>query len=207
MESNVRQETGKALLLAQYAALRAEIAQRILIQHQIIAYTLTIAGAFLAVSVQLGLAAPALLIYPVLAAFLASGWAHNDGRIHSLGKFIKSNIERPFLSALIPGDGLEPAISDEEAERRIAPWGWEHKFQTSLKGAGLANRSDVRTDKALGDRLLTHWFARPVFLLTELLAIVLAYRHLTWHPEEIMLLVLDGLAFIWTIYVVAYREG
>jgi hypothetical protein len=74
----------------EYQTLRDEILKRVDIRHQTISISLTIAGAFLGV----GLTNPSVaLIYPLIAAFLATGWAQNDIRIRQIGQYIREELE------------------------------------------------------------------------------------------------------------------
>jgi hypothetical protein len=97
------------LLLAEYEALRTEIMKRMEIQNQVILFSITALGAILAVAFQSKM--PALgLLYPVLATFLATTWAHDDYRASQIGKYIKVRIEQRL---------------GKDAEQRY--WiGWEH---------------------------------------------------------------------------------
>ena len=74
----------------EYNHLRAEIIKRIELRQQMSAITLTLAGVFLSVGLTNQLV---LLVYPVLAMFLAFGLAQNDYRIRELAKYIRENIE------------------------------------------------------------------------------------------------------------------
>jgi hypothetical protein len=74
----------------QYIALRSEILKRIEMRQQILAVTLTLAGIFLGLGLQNESVA---LIYPLIAAFLALGWAQNDFRIRDTANYIRENLE------------------------------------------------------------------------------------------------------------------
>ncbi len=77
-------------MLAEYTTLRQEIIKRIDIQHQLLSLTLLAAGAFLGLGVQSALFAPgvALLLYPILALFLAVAWAHNGARVITIAGYL-----------------------------------------------------------------------------------------------------------------------
>lgn len=77
-----------ALITAEYATLREETIKRIELGHQLIALTLVVVGAFLSVGLQPGISASVLLVYPLLAMFLAAGWAHNDLRVRQITAYI-----------------------------------------------------------------------------------------------------------------------
>ena len=79
-----------------YSTVREEILKRIELRQQILSFTLTIAGAFLAVGLT---TASVALIYPALAMFLAVGWSQNDYRIRDLAYYLRTCIE-PHLDNL-----------------------------------------------------------------------------------------------------------
>jgi hypothetical protein len=66
-------------IATEYNALRDEILKRIELRQQFVSMTLTIAGVFLGIGVTTDTIA---LVYPLLATFLAIGWAQNDLRKH-----------------------------------------------------------------------------------------------------------------------------
>lgn len=87
-----------ALMVAEYAGLRDEVTKRIEIQHQILSITLVTAAAFLGLGSQTALPVPgaalpvpgaALLLYPLLAVFLAIAWEHNGARILNIGGYFR----------------------------------------------------------------------------------------------------------------------
>ncbi len=93
MEPRELSEGAKFGVQLEYNTLRAEILQRINMRQQIVSITLTIAGAFLAFGVN----TPAVaLVYPLLALFLAYGWAQNDFRIRDLGTYLREQIEKGY---------------------------------------------------------------------------------------------------------------
>jgi len=108
----------------QYNALRDEILKRIELRQQLIAITLTIAGALLAVGINNDLVA---LIYPPLAMFLALGWSQNDLRIRFISRYIREKIE-----PLVPGLGFEGYTHSANKERR----GLESQGFTVLSHSG-----------------------------------------------------------------------
>lgn len=81
--------------LAEYGALRAEILKRTDIQHQLLSLSLIALGTF--VTIGLESSATLLLVYPILAMFLAASWSHHDIRIAQLGHFIRSHHEANFF--------------------------------------------------------------------------------------------------------------
>lgn len=86
-------------ILKEYSVLKDEILKRTEIRHQLLSFTLVAAGTFLTIGAQ-GLVEPSvLLIYPILATFLAAVWTHSDIRVGELGEYIRTNIE-PRLDGL-----------------------------------------------------------------------------------------------------------
>jgi hypothetical protein len=76
------------LAKAEYEALREEILKHIEVQYQVVGGTLVVAGAFLTIGTQTSLTPDALLVYPILAVFLAAAWADNQIGIIHIGAFI-----------------------------------------------------------------------------------------------------------------------
>jgi hypothetical protein len=81
--------------LAEYGALRAEILKKTDIQHQLLSLSLIALGTFITIGFESS--ATLLLVYPILAMFLAASWSHHDIRIAQLGDFIRSHHETKFF--------------------------------------------------------------------------------------------------------------
>jgi hypothetical protein len=75
----------------EYTALREEILKRIESRQQLISITLTIAAAVLGVGWTSG--AVILLLYPLIAALMAAGWAQNEILIRQISAYIRENLE------------------------------------------------------------------------------------------------------------------
>lgn len=88
-----------ALLSAQYSAMRAEMIKRLEIRSQIVALTLVVAGTFLSVGAQAAVPESALLVYPLIAMFLAASWKQNDTRTGQMVRFIRDHIEKHIGAA------------------------------------------------------------------------------------------------------------
>lgn len=99
-----------ALLAAQYSAMRAEMIKRLEIRSQIVALTLVVAGTFLSVGAQTSVPESALLVYPLIAMFLAASWKQNDTRTGQMVRFIRDKIEKHI--------GPSPAQLGWESYRR-----------------------------------------------------------------------------------------
>jgi hypothetical protein len=83
-----------ALLAAQYSAMRAEMIKRLEIRSQLVALTLVVAGTFLSVGAQSAIPESVLLVYPLIAMFLAASWKQNDVRTGQMVRFIRDKIEK-----------------------------------------------------------------------------------------------------------------
>jgi len=98
-------------LLAEHAALRAEILKRIEFRHQLTAIALTAAAALLSAGVASGNAA-VMLILPLLIPFLAIAWVHNDLRVGDIAIHIRTRIE-----AVLPGITWETRLQESRSEK------------------------------------------------------------------------------------------
>ncbi len=76
-------------LLAQYTALRDEIQNRSKFQQQLVLGALIGAGAFLPVGIERE-APVVLLLYPILAMFLAAIWLQHSFQIRRIGRHIRT---------------------------------------------------------------------------------------------------------------------
>lgn len=94
------------LIAAEYKALRDELLKRIEFRYQIINLTLVSAGTLLAAGTRDGVSASVLLVYPLVAAFLASGWTHNGDAIIPIARYIREELE-----VKIVGSGWESYLS------------------------------------------------------------------------------------------------
>lgn len=88
-------EDVKSFLLAEYAALMAEILKRSETQHQLISLAVIATGTFLTFGLQNSITIS--LAYPIVSMFLAATWAQHDYRIRQIGAYIKERIESKFL--------------------------------------------------------------------------------------------------------------
>jgi hypothetical protein len=146
-------------LLAEYAALRAEILKRTETQHQLISLALIATGTFLTTG-----SATATLAYPILAMFLVAAWVQSDLQIGRMGEYIRKRIEERFL-----GGNL----------------GWEHVFVA------------IHDVSIFGS--LAHFASRGVFIGTQILTMVVSLLKTSFPIEDVVLLVLDSLAIIFTL--------
>jgi len=85
------------LVAAEYKALRDELLKRVEFRYQLINLTLVSAGTLLAAGTHDGVSASVLLIYPILAAFLAAGWTHNGNAILPLARYIREEMEAKHM--------------------------------------------------------------------------------------------------------------
>ena len=88
------------IVLHEYDALRAEILKRIEIMYQL--STLALVAPATLFAFGLGTRnASVILVYPVLALFLAVLWANYDRRCRLLGFYIKTHIESRFAEDIL----------------------------------------------------------------------------------------------------------
>lgn len=151
----------------QYHTLREELQNRGGIRQQVVALTLLVAGSFLSVGIQPIVPITVLMIYPVLALFLAYSWASQDGRIGDIGRFIRDNVEPEFLT-----------------KDQLVRLGWENYLTEAYNRSKASNKSKVsRARKRATTQLsapaprrqgMGAFGASGVFLTTQVIAILLA---------------------------------
>jgi len=138
------QEVRTELIVEQYHSLREEIIQRVQARQQMWYVLLLVAGTFLTIGVQPGIAAWTILLYPLIALFFSVNWAHNDTRIDQITWYIHHEVEKPLQFI-----------------------GWEtYRTQKFRRKRGIEQHSHPL---ALVPGLLT-FSARGVFLTTQLLS-------------------------------------
>lgn len=111
------------LMVAEYNGLRNEIVTRIGMQHQIISVTLITAAAFLGLGSQSTIPVPgaALLMYPILAMFLALSWAYQGVRLADIGEYLMT--------------------VEEESQGGLR---WEHHMHTIVRVAPMPSNISTR---------------------------------------------------------------
>jgi 8-oxo-dGTP diphosphatase len=115
-------------MLQEFSALRDESVKRTEIRHQLLSFTLVAAGTFLTVGAQEIVEPSVLLIYPLLAAFLAATWTHSDIRVGEIGEYIRNNIE-PRLEGLNWEEYLHKKYAEQES--------WLKKRLSELSASGI----------------------------------------------------------------------
>jgi len=95
----------------QYNSVREEIVTRIKLRQQLLFFSLTLAGALLALLEKLSIV---VFLYPILSMFLALSWIQNDHRIADLGKYIRKYIEN--------GEGWETYIHKNRSSKCLSSW-------------------------------------------------------------------------------------
>lgn len=168
-----RQET-----LEEYKSLREETLHRIEVRYQIINLTLIATGALLTIGAADKGPRSALLVYPILSLFLATGYSYNYVMIVEIGKYIREQIE-----------GLDEAGNQKRGgARTLLNLGW----------ADYLKRPHDRIRK------LDYIFMFGLFLVPQAIS-VLIYIDLvplsesTWSRS--ILLVLCAVAFVATVVV------
>jgi hypothetical protein len=87
--------------LAEYQSLRTELIKRLEIQHQIVLFSTAIAVVLITLGMLLSeIGISAILLYPILALFLATVWVHNDVRLFDIRSYIKARLEKKRLAGL-----------------------------------------------------------------------------------------------------------
>jgi 8-oxo-dGTP diphosphatase len=109
----IQSEQYKNQVLNEYRALRDEILKRTELRTQVLTFTLIIAGTFFSIGAQKLVEPVVLLIYPILATFLAAIWAQLDNRIGEIGEYIRNTIELK-----VPGIGWENFIRTEYSKSK-----------------------------------------------------------------------------------------
>ena len=84
----------KDLYVEQYSSLRSEIEKRLDIRQATLTFTLVLAGTFLSVAAQPGIAAATAFYYPIVALFLAAAWTQNDAKIGQISQYIRVEVEQ-----------------------------------------------------------------------------------------------------------------
>jgi hypothetical protein len=140
-----------SFLLAEYTALRDEVLKRVELQQQILSLTLVVFGSMLTFGLQAH-AASILLLYPILAVFLASTWRHDGRTVMRISVYIRDHIE---------------------ARMGGTTGGWEHRARRQHKSRGtfMIILTPARGVVTGGLNFLS---ARGVFAGTALLATLLA---------------------------------
>ena len=112
VEPKSRMNDGLRLeMLAEYSALRIEMLRRIDMRQQVLTFTLVIAGTLLTFGLQTNVI---LLIYPILALFLANSWTQHDNRIGEIAVYIRNEIE-----PLLKGVNWETYVSTMHTGRKF----------------------------------------------------------------------------------------
>src|SRR5438094_9552020 len=75
------QEVRTELIVEQYHSLREEIIQRVQASQQMWYVLLLVAGTFLTIGVQPGIAALNILLYQLIDLFYSENWTHYDTKI------------------------------------------------------------------------------------------------------------------------------
>lgn len=196
--------------LAEYSALRDEILKRIDTRQQIISYTITIAAAFLtfAVGTDVFNSPFPLLIYPILATFLAMAWSHSDQRAGEIGEYIREEIE-PNL----PGMGWEKWI-----RQRFTP---NENTDSNIEGNGQKRAAGYNKIERLGiwlKKFTVEIYAYGIFVSTQIIAILFAFgmwvsdEYVQWFilpVERIFLLsglIIAILSTIFTLFLITIRR-
>jgi hypothetical protein len=173
-------------LQMEYSTLRDEFLRRIEMRQKLMELTLTIAAAFLGISLTKEVPQSVALIYPPLATFLALGWVQQDNRIRELAKYIRKNLESCIPDLGLGWETHMEAKRRKKKEELNAGTGdvWEHGKWKSWRFVSLSN---------IG-----------VVLITQLMAVIIGMVNPTTHqwsfvsypPNPLLILFLLDLFFI-----------
>ncbi|UCC76608.1 MAG: hypothetical protein JSW37_14055, partial [Anaerolineales bacterium] len=169
--------------LAEYQALRGEIVKRIELRQQVLSFTLLGAGGLLSLGLQsdeVRVTLAILLMYTVLALFLALVWMQSDLRVHDMAEYIRTRIEPAhdglcWETFLRGAEKLEsPATIPDPTVSHSVPrpirlrdfWAALKNLWPALKDLWAAMRAIPHRPAALS--------AAGVFVGTQLIAVALA---------------------------------
>jgi hypothetical protein len=183
LDQHQLQEVRAELIVEQYRSLREEIIQRVQARQQMWYVLLFIAGTFFTIGVQPGIAAWTISLYPLIALFFATNWAHNDTRIDQITWYIQHEIEQKLQFI-----GWE-TYRTQKFRRKL----WAKKQHHPL---------------ALVPGLLT-FSARGVFLTTQLMALCIGMVRLITSGElslAILSLLINLIVIIATYSLLSDRK-
>lgn len=129
MDAGLRTE-----ILQEYSVLKREVIKRTEIRNQLLALTLVAASTFLTMGAQELVVPSVLLIYPILAAFLAAAWTHSDIRVGEIGEYIRRNIE-----SRLEGLGWEAHLRQKSAKRES----WLRRRLSEISACGIFLSTEV----------------------------------------------------------------
>ena len=87
--------------IEEYKSLRLELIKRLDIQHHLLLFSLIIASVLFTLGLHYQVNnAFILLLYPILAMFLAVAWVYNDVRLNDIRAYIRARIEKKRLEGL-----------------------------------------------------------------------------------------------------------
>jgi 8-oxo-dGTP diphosphatase len=166
-------------MLQEYTVLKEEVVERIDARNQVLSFTLAIAGVFLTLGAQREVfVEPAImLIYPLLAACLATVWAQNDIRTGQIGEYIKAWIE-PRMEGL----HWEHFLSREYRQRQN--WLMRHTVELSTYGVFLLSQVGVVLVAAYQADWGFSWI-EWVLLVSDAVALVLTAYFITYRRRRV----------------------
>ena len=97
--------------IEEFKSLRSEIELRIRLRSQLLAISLTLFGVLATLNIK-GTPIELLLLYPLLAAFIAGEWCYHDLRIFAVADYIKKRIEPK-----VPGIGWQHYLDETRQYR------------------------------------------------------------------------------------------
>lgn len=170
--------------MSQFGALLEEIVKRLGMKQQILTFTLIAAGTFLGIAIGIGTqvapstVAEALLVYPLVAMFLAADWAHHETQAVNIGQFPRRTYE------------VDPRVP--------VRYRWEDYINTRYgqRTSGLAVANHI------GGRYVFLWTQVLVLAVAVALPSVATFATLMMTNDLAWaLLAVDGAAVLVTVYV------
>ena len=164
------QKAPEALAISEYGSLRSEIAKRVELRQQVLLALLSIAGVFFSIGVQPGISGLTVLVYPIIALFLAAAWTHNDLRIGQITLYLRTRVEQRYMG--------------EEG-------GWETYRHSTFKSEGKQRADKMHPLAASAGKLALS--TRGLFLTTQGLAIAIGAARtfpMLLHPDTLPLVAL-----------------
>ncbi len=174
--------TSKEACFTEYVSLREEILKRMDIRNHLLTFALIVSGAILSYGSTTDASVLVLLIYPILAFFLALGWMHSDVRAGEIGSYIKNNIE-----SKVNGIGWENYISEKKSKQK------KQKKSIFIKATEIS---------AAGVFLVTE----IVSIVLAIPKIKTSFQDTILLIQVILLLTLDIIAIIYTYKFLRYRR-
>lgn len=182
---------------AEYKALRDEIVKRIELQYQFMYLALIVLGTTLGLGLQ-ARASSLVLIYPLIAPFLAVAWVFNDYMIRLLGKCIKVRIESGVGKGNMGWEHFFQEWQSRSGARQFAPR--ERSSSEVCHSYGPHGSPFHRISSQLHMASSMYLAGVGIFVAAPLFAILLAVPIARWDITDISLFILAAIGLIFSIF-------